>query len=81
MKIFLRGHFSSSADSRRAVNGEKCTLSTGKLSAGGLLRNSVVKITDLLDITSAVYHGREAKIKQNQNLTDKILPFCGLFQK
>ena len=37
---------------------KECTLSTGKLSLGGLPRNSVVRITDRPDMTSAVYHGR-----------------------
>ena len=33
------------------------TLSTGKLPQGGLPRNSVVRITDSPDLTSAVYCG------------------------
>ena len=44
------------------VNGKKCTISTctSQVPPGGLHRNSVVKITDLLDMTSAVYHGCKA---------------------
>ena len=34
--------------------------STGKLPLGGLPRNSVVRITDHPDMTSAVYHGHKA---------------------
>ena len=39
---------------------KECTLSTGKLPVGGLLRNSAVMITDHPDMTIAVYHGRKA---------------------
>ena len=40
--------------------GKECTLSTGKLPPGGLSRNSVARITDHPDMTSAVYHGGKA---------------------
>ena len=40
---------------------KECTQSTGKLPLGGLPRDSVVRIADRLDMTSAVYHGRKAK--------------------
>ena len=44
-----------------SVNGEKgCVLSTGYLSLGGLPRNSVDRITDHPDMTSAVDRGRKA---------------------
>ena len=39
---------------------KECVLSTGKLSPGGLPRNSVARITDRLDMTSAVYRGCKA---------------------
>ena len=39
---------------------KECTLSTGKLPLGGLPRNSVVRITDSLDMFSAINHGRKA---------------------
>ena len=41
---------------------KECMLSNGKLSVGGLPRNSVVRITDLADMTVAVYCGSN---KQN----------------
>ena len=37
-----------------------CALSTGNLPRGGLPRNSVDRITDRPDMTSAVEHGRKA---------------------
>ena len=40
-------------------------LGTGQLLPGGLHRNSVVRITDRPDMTSAVYRGRKA-LNQNQ---------------
>ena len=46
----------------------ECMLSTGKLPLEGLPKNSVVRITDRPDMTSAVYHGHKASnqtIKQN----------------
>ena len=43
-------------------------LSTGKLPLGGLPRNSVVRITDHPDMTSAVYRGRKAT---NRNKSTK----------
>ena len=42
------------------------TLSTGNLPRGGLPRNSVVRITDRPDMTSAVYHGRKALNQTNK---------------
>ena len=42
-----------------------CALSTGYLSLGGLPRNSVDRITDRPDMTSAVDRGRKASIETN----------------
>ena len=42
---------------------QKNALSTSKLPLGGLPRNSVVRITDRPDMTSAVYHGCRATNK------------------
>ena len=39
---------------------KECTLSTGELPLGGLPRNSVVRINDRSDMTSAVYCGCKA---------------------
>ena len=39
---------------------KECMLSTGKLPLGGLPRNSVVRIADCPDMTSAVHRGRQA---------------------
>ena len=44
---------------------KECTLSTGKLPLEGLLKNSVVRITDGPDMTAAVYHGRKATNQTN----------------
>ena len=55
----LNGYSSSLADIRRAAVKfmvKECILSTGKLPPEGLPRNSVVRITDRPDMTSAVYH-------------------------
>ena len=42
-----------------------CVLSTGYLPRGGLPKNSVDRITDCPDMTSAVDRGRKASIKKN----------------
>ena len=42
-----------------------CALSTGNLPLGGLPRNSVDRITDRPDMTSAVYHGCKASTQTN----------------
>ena len=39
---------------------------TGNLSQGGMPRNSVDRITDRPDMTSAVYRGRKASTQQQQ---------------
>ena len=46
---------------------KECTLSTGKLPLGGLPRNYVVRITDRLDMTSAVHCGCKATHQTKQN--------------
>ena len=51
-----------------------CALSTGYLPRGGLPRNSVGRITDRPDMTSAVDHGRKASIRTNkQNKSDLVI--------
>ena len=47
---------------------KECTLSTGKLPPGGLPRNSVVRLIDYPDMTSAVYSGCKT--------TDETKPFA-----
>ena len=42
---------------------KQCTLSSGKPPLGCLSRESVVRITDRLDMTSAVYRGHKASIQ------------------
>ena len=65
---------------------KECMLSTGKLPLGGLSRNSVVRINDLPDMTSAVYHGslrplflfqRQLMVKKGTLSTGKM-PLGGL---
>ena len=48
-----------------------CALSTGYLPRGGLPRNSVDRITDRPDMTSAVDRGRKASIQ-----TKNVFPVC-----
>ena len=45
---------------------KECMLSTGKLPLGGLPRNSVVRISDHADMTSAVYGGHKATKQTNK---------------
>ena len=45
---------------------KKCALSTGNLLQGGLPRNSVDRITDRPDMTSAVYCGLKASTKKKK---------------
>ena len=52
---------------------KECTLSTGKLPLGGLLRNNVVRINDRPNMTAAVYRGRKLLNKTN------FVPWC-IFQ-
>ena len=44
-----------------------CALSTGYLPRGGLPRNSVDRITERSDMTSAVDRGRKAPTQTNPN--------------
>ena len=46
-----------------------CALSTGYLPWGGLPRNSVDRITDRLDMTSAVDRGRKASTQTNKSIS------------
>ena len=48
---------------------KECTLSTRRLTPGGLPINSVVIIIDRPDMTIAVYRGRKA-LNQTHNLHD-----------
>ena len=45
---------------------KRCALSTGNLLRRGLPRNSVDRITDRPDMTSAVYRGRKASTQANK---------------
>ena len=47
---------------------KRCALSTGYLPLGGLPRNSVDRITDRPDMTSAVDHGRKASTQTNKQI-------------
>ena len=47
-------------------------LSTGKLPLGGLQRKRVVRITDRLDMTSAVYPGCKATNQTNKKLFNMV---------
>ena len=49
-----------------------CVLSTGYLPRGGLPRNSVDRITDRPDMTSAVDRGRKASAQTKTNKQKKI---------
>ena len=48
---------------------KECVLSIGKLPLGGLAGNSVVRITDCLIMTSAVYGGGKATVDQPNKKT------------
>ena len=50
-----------------------CALSTGYLPRGGLPRNSVDRLTDCPDMTSAVDHGRKASTQTNKTKIRYIL--------
>ena len=54
------GHENISMASSCQLIAKECMLSTGKLPLGGLPRNSVGRITDDPDMTSADYHGPKA---------------------
>ena len=48
---------------------KECTLRTGKVPLGGLPKKSVDRITDRLDMTSAVYLGCKAINQTNKQAT------------
>ena len=50
-----------------------CVLSTGYLPGGGLPRNSVDRITDRPDMTSAVDRGRKASTQTNKKPNTTII--------
>ena len=50
-----------------------CALSTGYLPRGCLPRNSVDRITDRPDMTSAVDRGRKASTQAKQNIIKAVL--------
>ena len=54
-----------------------CALSTGYLPRGGLPRNSVDRITDRPDMTSAVDRGRKASTQTNKQI--KLSPYMRKF--
>ena len=51
-----------------------CALSTGYLPRGGLPRNSVDRITDRPDMTSAVDRGRKASTQTNKKTNFLLIP-------
>ena len=55
---------------------KECMLSIGKLLLGGLPRNSVVRIADRLDMTSADYCEHEATNTVDQFTVDQIGSCC-----
>ena len=61
--LFKFDHKNISSDSSRTA--KEYTLSTGNFPLGGLSVNSA-KITDRSDMTSSVYRGRKAIIKQTE---------------
>ena len=80
IQLFLRPfflfHCFKKSSCQLMANG--CALSTGYLPRGGLPRNSMDRITDRPDMTSAVDHGCKASIQTNkQNTVPYFLAFCG----
>ena len=69
MKIFLRPFFLFRwfKKSICQLMAKRCELSTGNLLRGGLPRNSVNRITDRPDMTTAVNRGRKASTHTNKN--------------
>ena len=49
-----------------------CALSTGYLPRGGLPGNSVDRLTDRPDMTSAVDRGRKASTQTNKQITNGV---------
>ena len=68
MKLFLRPFFlfREFKKSSCQLMAKGCALSTGYLPRGGLPRNSVDRITDRPDMTSAVDRGRKASTQTNK---------------
>ena len=56
-----------------------CALSTGYLPRGGLPRNSVDRITDRPDITSAVDRGCKASTQTNKKVKNSSIVFLEIF--
>ena len=52
---------------------KECTLNVGKLPVLGLSRNSVVRITERPDMTSAVNRGRKASNQTHEKHSDPDL--------
>ena len=53
-----------------------CALNTGYLPRGGLPRNSVDRLTDRPDMTSAVDRGRKASSQTNKQNNIFLFLFC-----
>ena len=72
MKLFLRPFFlfRRFIKSSCQLMAKRCALSTGHLPRGGLPRNSVDKITERPDMTSAVDRGRKASTQTNTTKND-----------
>ena len=75
MKIFLRPFFLFRRFKKSICQlmAKWCTLSPGKLPRGGLPKNSVDRITDRPDMTSAVYRGRKEPTKTNKQALKKTV--------
>ena len=78
MKIFLRSFFLFRRFKKSICQlmAKRCAFSTGNLLRGGLPRNSVDRITDRPNMTSAVYHGCKAS---TQTKNKNIIPFPGCY--
>ena len=85
MKIFLRPFFVFRCIKKSICQlmAKRWALSTGNLPRGGLPRNSVDRITDCLDMTSAVDRGRKALTQTNKTKINEKLgcvsPYLGKF--
>ena len=76
MKIFLLPFFLSHLFKKSSCSlmAKECTLTTSKMPPGGLPRNTMFRITDRPDMTSAVYRGRKALNQKNQKSTVSAEP-------
>ena len=76
MKIFIPPSFLFCEFSSYQLMAKECIciLSSGKLLPAGLPRNSVVRIIDRPDMTTAIYHGCEAT-NQKEKQTNKCAGF------